>query len=340
MVGQVIKRSDIAFQGARPFEPARDLAGVAHLLEEAFRSEHSFPLSESPLLRELGVFLWTMSYAPVFPENTTGFVWIEDGRIVGNVTLSLDEARLDRYLISNVAVLPSYQRRGIARALMQISLDHLRTRGAKWTLLNVRPGNSTAVRLYKGLGFREVEMRGEWRLASTLPSFPRYSPKLELWDRGAASEGFVLRPFRSADRRAASTLIRTATPDEVQQFRLPHTKEFDLGWDVQVVESFTHFFLGQSTRRRVLEQSGKLAALLMVRGQRLATPHRISVEVSPDYRGRVESDLVALALHDLARFPAREVRIAVSDTHPELIVALERNGFAFVNGLTLMVLGL
>jgi ribosomal protein S18 acetylase RimI-like enzyme len=340
MVGQVIKQSEMPFHGARPFEPARDLGGVAHLLEEAFRSEHTFPLSDSPLLRELGVFLWTLSYAPVFPENISGFVWVEDRRIVGNVTLSLDEARLDRYLISNVAVLPSYRRRGIARALMQASLDHLRARGAKWALLNVRPGNPGAIRLYQSLGFREIEMRGEWRLASSATSALPYTSKAELWNRGVASDGLVLRSLRSSDYRTATALIRAATPAEVQQFRLPYTKEFRLGWEDRATEAMVDFFTGQVTRRRVLEHSGQLAALLMVRGQRLASPHRIAVEVQPDYRGRVEADLLSCALHDLARFPPRLVHIQAASTHRELVAALEQAGFTFLNGLTLMALAL
>ncbi len=335
MVAQAVGTKSQA-RGARPFDPTRDLAAVARLLEEAFRSEHTFPLSTAPGLREMGIFLWTLSYAPVFPENVSGFVWVEDGRIVGNVTLSLDEGRLDRFLISNVAVKPSYQRRGIARALMQVALDHIRDRGAKWVLLNVRPMNASAVKLYRDLGFQEVEMRGEWyfpaiRLSSPDTHVPSLSPDSPA-ERGMRST----RPLRSSDGRAVTALLRSATPEPVQQFRSPRWTEFGPNWEDRLTESVTDFFVGQVTHRWVLEQDNRLAAVMVIRGQRIFTPHYMMIQVHPDYRGMVENDLVAFALRDLAHRSRREIHAAATSTHPELITALEQHGFRFRNGLMLM----
>ena len=208
MVAQAIRTGANA-RGARPFEPARDLTGVARLLEEAFRAEHTFPLSNTPVLRELGIILWTLSYTPVFPENVTGFVWLENGQIVGNVTISHDEGRLDRFMISNVAVKPDYRRQGIARALMQMTIDHLREHGARWVLLNVRPTNLTAVNLYRDLGFNQVETRGEWSLSI---------PPVRVSDAGAGyvgrtpGEGLEVRaaPFRRSPCRQPVAARRCA----------------------------------------------------------------------------------------------------------------------------------
>lgn len=334
MVAQAVGQSNT--RGARQFDPTRDLAGVARLLEEAFRSEHTFPLSDMPGLREMGIFLWTLSYAPVFPENVSGFVWVEDGRIVGNVTLSLDEGRLDRYLISNVAVKPSYQRRGIARALMQVTLDHVRERGGKWVLLNVRPLNNDAVKLYRDLGFQEIEMRGEWSLSPANPAAAETSSPTP----SASEETGTIRPLRASDRRAMSELLRAATPEPVQQFRSPRWTEFGPNWEDRVTESVTDFFVGQVTHRWALEQGNRLAAVMTVRGQRIFTPHYITLQVHPDDRGRVESRLVAFARRDVARLARREIRAAATSTHPELVAALEQQGFKFRNGLTLMALSL
>ncbi|MBI4790037.1 MAG: GNAT family N-acetyltransferase [Chloroflexi bacterium] len=331
-------------RGPRPFEPARDLAAVARLLEEAFRPEHTFPLSNTPILRELGIILWTLSYAPVFPENVTGYVWVEDGRVVGNTTISRDESRLDRYLISNVAVKPSYRRQGIARALMQVVIEHLRGRGAKWLLLNVRPSNADAVNLYRALGFQEVEMRGEWTASPPSPSLP-LPPLLNRSSGSGEGEGGwgvrgEVRALRFSDRAAVTELIRAATPSNVHQFRSPRLAEFDPQWEDLFGELVSDFIVGQVTHRRVLEREGRLAAVMLVRGQRWLSPHRIAIQVHPDYRGRAENDLVAFALSDLARFPRREIRAAGASTHPELIAALEQHGFKFLNGLMLMALGL
>lgn len=345
MVVRAIGKSKPTFRGARPFDPVRDLYAVARILEEAFRPDRAFPLSRAPFLREVGIALWTMSYMPVFPEDITGFVWVEDGKVVGNLTLSLVGGHLDRYAISNVAVKPSYQRRGIARALMQTALDDLRTRGAKWVLLNTRPTNPGALKLYLDLGFQEIEMQGEWT-SPTSPHSPQPllpSPDVVRQKRGEGAKGVrgeVVRLLRSSDNPAAAELIRAATPADVQRFRAPRVSEFALNWEDRVTEIIADFFIGQTTRRWALEREGKLAALLMVRGQRIASPHRIAIEVHPEVRGHVESELVALALQELARFPSREIRAAATSTHPELIAALEQHGFKFLNGLTTMALAI
>ncbi len=258
---------------------------------------------------------------------TTGFVWIEGGKIVGNVTLSPDEGRLDRYVITNVAVQSNSRRQGIARALMQESIKHLRTLNVKTALLNVRPTNPGAVKLYRDLGFGEIETRGEWTRAAS---------------RGGAQgmwHPVALRRLSEVDQRAAADLVRAATPSAIQRYHSTRS-DFTITWDDRMVEAVGDFFTGQTTRRWALEMDGRLAALLLLRGQQIATPHRVSLAVQPDFRGRVEDDLLAFALRALARFPSREMRAYATSTHAEWIAALEQNGFKAQNVLTLMTLAL
>ena len=146
--------------------------------------------------------------------------------------------------------------------------------------------------------------------------------------------------MRHADRRVVSELIRAATPANVHQFRAPRLAEFDPNWEDLFSEIISDFFVGQVTHRWALERDGKLAAIMMIRAQHLFSPHRIGIQVHPDYRGRVENDLVTFALRDLARFPKREIRAAGASTQPELIATLEQHGFKFSNGLMLMALEL
>ena len=326
MVARAVSNSKSAFRGIRPFSARTDLYGVARLLEEAFRGEHNFPFSNFPLMREIGIMLWTLNYAPTFPETFEGFVWVEDGKIVGNVTLPPDLVRGNRHYISNVAVKQEYQRRGIARALMQASLEHIRRQKAPSALLNVRPKNEGALKLYEGLGFKTLEMRGQWTLAA-LPL------------RFAAMTITELRPLRWSDVRAVSELVRAATPANVQPFR-PRVSVFELAWDERLFEFIGDFFIGQTTRRWVMERDGRLAALLLVCARNLAAPHQIVIETHPDFRGRVENELIIAAWQALAEFPVREIRADATSTYPELVVALEHHGFRFLNGMTLMELTL
>lgn len=327
MVAQVASRSASEFKGARLFDPGHDLAQVARLLEEAFRPDNSFPFSSIPMLRELGIVLWTLSYAPAFPDTTTGFVWVEDGQIVGNVTLNPDEGRLDRYMITNVAVKPSYRRQGIARALMETVLGHLRSMHVKTAVLNVRPDNPGAIKLYQDLGFREIETRGEWirRSSRVVPG--------TVWHPVAA------RALAESDAAAVSELMRAATPASVQKYH-PMSNEFAMAWEDRLAESVADFMMGQTSRRWAFEKDGRLAAVLLLRAQYLPSPHRLRLQVHPDFRGSLEGDALAFALRQLSRYPARPIRVAATSAHPEWIACMKQNGFAFDNGLTLMALAL
>ena len=327
MVAKAESQSKANARGIRLLDPLRDFGAVARLLGEAFRPDQNFPFSSMPLLREFGIFLWTLSYAPGFPDLTTGFVWVEDGQIVGNITLSPYENRLDRYMITNVAVKPSYRRRGIARALMQESIKHLRTLKVKTALLNVRPTNPGAIKLYRDLGFTEFETRGEWKRATSRPTLPG------MW------HPLAMRPLRGIDYPQAAELVRAVTPVNGSRYH-PFRNAYAPSQDDRMVEAIGDFLMGQTTERWALEMDGQLAALMLLRAQRIVTPHRLSVEVKPGFRGRVENDLLAFALRELAHFPPREIRVNVESAHPEWITALEQNEFKTHDALTLMALTL
>jgi GNAT superfamily N-acetyltransferase len=279
------------------------------------------------MLRQVGITLWTIGYAPMFPESTTGFVWEEAGQVIGNITLNPDQGRRDRFMMSNVAVKPDHRRRGIARELVQASIEHLRTMGIKTAVLNVRPNNPGAHELYKALGFSDVETRGDWSLPASHPR--SLLPPNEL----------AMSSFRTADRNAAQDLIRSITPENV---RIYHNirDEFNLPWDERIAEAIIDFFIGQASKRWTLKQDDQITALLMVRGQHLASPHRFYAHVQPEARGTLESQLIAFAFNELGRFPQREIRAWATSTHPEWIAALEKTGFQMKDVLTLMALDL
>lgn len=324
MVATAVSQSQTAFRGLRPFRARTDLYGVARLLQEAFRGEHHFPFADVPVLREIGIALWTLGYAPTFPETLEGFVWIEDNRIVGNVTFTADWARGHCYYISNVAVKREYQRRGIARAMMRASLEHIRRQYAVAVLLNVRPQNTGAIRLYEELGFRKLETRGQWMLdLMPLHFVPR--------------QVTGLRPLGWKDTRAVAELVRVATPARAQPFR-PQPNPFDISFDERVMEFLSDGCLARATQRWVLERDQRIAAVLFLRAHYLTGAHRLAVETHPDFRGRVEEELLAAAFQRLAPFGARAIRADAFSTYPEWIATLERQGFRFERGMTLMEL--
>ncbi len=61
--------------------------------------------------------------------------------------------------VLNVCIHPDYRRRGLGRGLVEFLLDTARVKGAHVALLEVRPSNIAAYRLYTGLGFDEIGIR-------------------------------------------------------------------------------------------------------------------------------------------------------------------------------------
>ena len=93
-----------------------------------------------------------------------GLVWVEDDRIVGNLTIiPFHEGSRLLHLIANVAVHPDFRQQGIGRALTQSALDYARARGASAAWLHVRDDNSAAQHLYYSLGFVNRASRTSWQ---------------------------------------------------------------------------------------------------------------------------------------------------------------------------------
>jgi ribosomal-protein-alanine N-acetyltransferase len=83
-------------------------------------------------------------------------VALRDERLAGYVIgwFVLDEAH-----VANLAVAPMYRFLGLGRRLLLLAVGEARRRQARWLGLEVRPSNSAALALYRGLGFRLTGVR-------------------------------------------------------------------------------------------------------------------------------------------------------------------------------------
>jgi ribosomal-protein-alanine N-acetyltransferase len=66
---------------------------------------------------------------------------------------------VDEMQVMNVAVDPSYRRRGLARRLLAFAMARAARAGARRALLELRAGNREALALYESLGFRSLGVR-------------------------------------------------------------------------------------------------------------------------------------------------------------------------------------
>lgn len=84
--------------------------------------------------------------------------WVGEklGKIVayGIVTVGAGESH-----ILNVCVSPAMQGRGYGRRMMEKLMEVAKSHGAEMMILEVRPTNVAAIKLYHDLGFNEIGMR-------------------------------------------------------------------------------------------------------------------------------------------------------------------------------------
>jgi GNAT superfamily N-acetyltransferase len=167
----------------RPLNILRDLPGVADLVEKCFAdtidAEGRRYLQQMRRSGQDNAFMrWASNAVESVSMPLSGYVWEENGEIIGNVSLIPYGHKTKRiYLIANVAVRPDHRRRGIGRALTVRAMRHASERRASATWLHVRDDNPGAIALYASLGFQELARRTLWQAkpdqntSVTVPSY-------------------------------------------------------------------------------------------------------------------------------------------------------------------------
>ena len=119
---------------------ARHTIAVARLEEECFSAP------------------WTVNALEesAFRDDTLFLVAERHGEVIGYVGSYLSPDSAD---ITNVAVLPSYRRLGVARALIAEFIRKVKEKGLPSVFLEVRVSNAPAIALYESFGFKSVGTR-------------------------------------------------------------------------------------------------------------------------------------------------------------------------------------
>jgi len=298
--------------GLRPFNPVRDMGPVAELIEVAFGvdlgPEGREAVRGMRAAAYMGPLLWVLG------DLVSGYVWVEEKQVVGNVTLSRSRGG---YLVSNLAVHPDYRRRGIARRLMEAVIGRVEKSRAPWVALEVRRDNRAAKGLYEKLGFVRVDAWTEMRLVETVDLVLR--------------EGPAVRELEPTEWREGYRLWKGALPKETAFLGGREGSKPDLG------EGFLAWLWGLLGRRRYRWVA---ARSMLTLGLSWARPHRLEMVVHGEERGQVEEGLLAKAFSVLHTHPPRGAVARIYPSYPETIKVLERCGFIEERTLERMILRL
>ncbi|HID33028.1 MAG TPA: GNAT family N-acetyltransferase [Anaerolineae bacterium] len=306
--------------GPRPLDIRRDLKQVVALIEEAFGSELDAAgwaaLRELRMTAVLGPLLGLLlPPGQRLNDILNGFVWVEDGEIVGNVTVQRIPQFPSRYIIANVAVKRSYRGRGIASELMRMTLDYIAAQSGAWAMLQVREDNEIARGMYQRLGFAEIMT--EYRLcAQTLPHTLASSLPGEA----------RLRPLDDGDWQDVRYLLNRALPQAARWWLPTRAAGFRRNTSSGIRRRLSRWFgVGHKMRWGLFfdaELMGVLDVDVLVYNE-----HRIDLLLHPGLREGWSKPLLALALRYLQPYPHRPINAILFDYQQPAIEALREFGF-------------
>ena len=327
MVTAVLRR-DRARTGVRPFDPHRDLKPVAELIAVAFKGrltpDGDIALAEMRRVARWSPLLWWL-YWPGLSKTVVapGFVWVEQGTVVGNVSLRR-ALEWGGFFVGNVAVHPHWQGRGIASALMKAALEEISARGGRWVGLEVRADNHVAGRLYRQLGFQEVGRTLHMLRPTGLP-WARIPPAHPSMRRG-----------RSHDSVALVDLVHAVVSGPHRPLLELRRSDYRPGWE----RTLNCWLEGRREVWWVVEENGVLQGAVRVLHERGRHPDRLELLVAPGHGGRLAAALVQQGVSSLHSVPRKMAETVLPSPTEALVMALEAAGFQRLRVLVQMRLGL
>ncbi|HOA23680.1 MAG: GNAT family N-acetyltransferase [Aggregatilineales bacterium] len=310
---------------------ARDMSQIADLVEICFArrldASGRAAVREMRLVGRLGPLLWLLGLLDELLGLGfgIGYVWRDQGRVVGNVSLYPGgvHPRLGRgWLIANVAVHPDYRRRGIARMLMEASLGLVRRKGGRWAALQVEADNDGAIHLYETLGFERFGTLEHWETSHIETPLP-----------AGKMPGWVIRLRRPGETAAeAAFIFDRARPGAMAWTRVIERRDMN---GLQVfggllnTSSIEHWVMTPSYAPR------QLAGVLWVQYAALDRP-RLTLFLDPDIEDWAARQALLRHALNLPDLRGRLVRVETLAGDPAVEDLLTQSGFHRVRSLVQM----
>lgn len=277
---------DSAFTGARAVNLRTDLGGIAELIDLCFSVDEAGRATARELraLSQTGPLLALLQRMDRLLDGLgQGFVWLEAGRLVGNVSIAAADYPSDMgkgYIIANVAVHPDFRRRGIAKALVSKALEHIAARKGTFAILQVEADNHGARDLYRALGFYEERTFIKWQRSALL----RAPHKLEDMPFITLRQG--------SEWRAEYELARLVRPNRrggIGWLRPTHPSQFR----PSLWRFLAMLFSGQGVERWIVRSSDERSLLASLTARtHFGGAVQLSLLVHPSQAGKLEKPLL------------------------------------------------
>ncbi len=273
----------------RPVDVRKDLDEIANLIETCF-----FPTMDEDgkaYLRQLRKSAedarrlgWAVNLVEENQIPVTGFVWVENDHVVGNLTLIPMQKQGERvYLVANVAVLPEYRRKSIANRLTRAAINYVKEKKGVSIWLQVRENNPPAELLYLDIGFIERTRRTAWHNFTGDPK-PGTTPGFEITSTWPADWNMQVKML---ENNYPSSIVWNL-PVNIQKFK------------PTLFSQFTRVFIGETSRTWALRRNGTLQGTLTWEAARTWADN-LWVGCKPENQETVLSHLLPHAMSALHR---------------------------------------
>lgn len=297
----------------RPFSLQRDLRALADLIEASFEQElvatGSHMVKDMRQMAEWGALLHVMRFA--IPLE--GYVWVQDGHLLGNVTLTRESK--DHWVLSNVAVAVEARGQGIAGKLVDAAIEHVRRHKGRVITLQVRADNTIAETLYAHRGFIVYDIVYDLYLSAASWPVVMHAPH----------------PMVRTPRRYETTALHELLMESLPEIARPFQSIDPLLWRqdlwARVQRAWEVVTKGIDRTSLVAAPGGKPVGMITAIIRLLGSFYELQLYVRPEARGRIEAPLLEALFSRLDRLPHRDIRAQISASHEQALEKMHLLGF-------------
>ena len=290
----------------------RDLPAVADLIEMCFSNTmddegQSYLQQMRRASRDDRFLRWASQVIDSASLPMTGFVWDENGKIIGNASIVYNHYQGKKLaLIANIATHPEFRRRGIGRTLAERTMAHARQRGVREIWLHVRADNPAAIKIYSELGFMVRARR------TTYTAKPNPLPPSTL-------NGLTVTGPRPRDWPLQSAWLGRVHPDELGWYNRWDWNILAPGWWNWLHRLFVEFDI----RQWAAHKDGELLATVSWMST-MRTSDALWAAAKPDGDAAGLRSVLEAARHDLGYLR----RLTLEYPAGEMVEAIQSAGFS------------
>jgi len=256
-------------------------------------------------------------FFPIFSDLFRGYIYEEDRKAVGLINF-MRQQKEPAWLIGNVTVLPAFRRRGIARKLVDATIQEISNRNGYVAILDVVDGNLPAHTLYKEMGFEDYTGSTQYDYV-----------KNELVTSVPIPEGFTLSLVKGNTWKILYQFAKRVTPENIAKFEQVSEKRFQTPWVIRILGPLIDKLGGTRIERFVLRKTdnGQVIGWGRLRCRtRAGGLNNAEVQLDPQYPDLALPILSHVIASIQSSSPGRRIEIQLKNWQPALLEAAVKLG--------------